>query len=411
MGAVYEAVDHLLESTVAVKQMLCEGFESDRAFAHEAKVLASLRHPSLPVVIDYFAETSGVFLVMQYIEGDDLSRFVQRQRCRIDDVLAWAHAVLDALIYLHGHHPPVVHRDIKPANLRRTPRGEIVLMDFGLAKSSRQSDTTRTVERSIFGYTPRYSPPEQIDDRATDARSDLYSLAASLYHLAAGTAPSSATERLIALNRGDPDPVVPLHALDATIEETFSNVISRALELRPDRRFGSAAEMLQALQHAHSKKDQEKAPAAASAETSRRVDAAIPAYTEVGRQTDLIVQVRFASSPLLGIEDWPTQRRPADIEQRSEPIRLVYPVDTTSGRSMPARVRIKIVAPDFVLSGSTEHLVAVPPDDYSKRLDFLVTPQRAGFCRANVEVFDLEAVFLGSIAVESVAVGEGFPAM
>lgn len=89
MGAVYEAVDHLLENTVAVKQMLLSGTESDRAFEHEAKVLASLRHPALPVVIDFFLEDSGAFLVMQYIEGDDLSRFVQQQGsgCPMSDVI------------------------------------------------------------------------------------------------------------------------------------------------------------------------------------------------------------------------------------------------------------------------------------------------------------------------------------
>jgi cell division septation protein DedD len=152
-----------------------------------------------------------------------------------------------------------------------------------------------------------------------------------------------------------------------------------------------------------------KGTPAVSEETFRRVDAAMPTQAEVGRQTDLIVQVRFANSPVLGLEDWPTRRKPPEIEQNSEPVRLNYPVDSL-GRLMPARVRIKVVAPDFVLNGDSEHLVAVPPDEYSKRLMFLLTPRRPGFCRVNVEVYDSEAFFLGSIAVESMAVGDGVSA-
>ena len=409
MGAVYEAVDQLLDNTVALKQMLLDGPESDRAFTHEAKVLASLRHPSLPVVIDYFVEASGAFLVMQYIEGDDLSRFIEHQGhpCAVADVLNWANAILDALTYLHDHNPPVVHRDIKPANLRRTPRGEIVLLDFGLSKSRIHSDTTRTEERSTFGYTPRYAPPEQIDYRTTDARSDLYSLGATLYHLLAARAPSSATERLVALSRGEADPMIHLHLLNPDAGEALSDTIARALELRPERRFGSAAEMQTALRRVQSEKT-EPAPIPA-AEDARRVDAAMPAEVEVGKQTDLIVQVRFASSPVLGLEDWPTRRKPPEIEQGTEPIRLVYPIDARTGRLMPARVRINVVTSDFAVSGSSEHLVAVPPDEYSKRLGFLLTAQRSGSCRVNVEVSDPDGLFLGSIAMETAAVGNATP--
>ncbi len=94
--------------------------------------------------------------------------------------------MLDALCYLHDHEPPVVHRDIKPANLKRTPRGEIVLLDFGLAKGRPDDAAMPPADRSVFGYTLAYSPLEQILGRKTDARSDVYSVGATLYHLLTG---------------------------------------------------------------------------------------------------------------------------------------------------------------------------------------------------------------------------------
>src|SRR5262245_23605215 len=104
MGAVYEAVDTRLANTVAVKQMTADGSDADRAFEREARILAALRHPALPVVIDYFVvEDSGRFLVMQFIEGDDYQRLLRHQgeALDVDEVRACARAVLGALAYLH----------------------------------------------------------------------------------------------------------------------------------------------------------------------------------------------------------------------------------------------------------------------------------------------------------------------
>lgn len=136
MGTVYEAIDLRLRNVVAVKQMTAAGFEADQAFEREAALLASLRHACLPVVIDYFIDQMGRFFVMQYIDGEDLSERLSRQQgpCSVQDVRSWALTLLTTLDYLHSHVPPVVHRDIKPSNLRVTARGELVLLDFGLAK-------------------------------------------------------------------------------------------------------------------------------------------------------------------------------------------------------------------------------------------------------------------------------------
>src|SRR5262245_7473645 len=177
MGAVYLATDERFGTTVALKQTLVTGDSLAKAFEREARLLNKLRHAALPVVIDYFAEQDGQFLVMQYIPGDDLGALLALRgggAFPVAEVLAWLDHLLNALEYLHGQDPPVIHRDIKPQNLKLTPRGEIVLLDFGLAKGAAfdlaQAGTTGT---SVFGYTPHYAPFEQVRGAGTDPRSDL----------------------------------------------------------------------------------------------------------------------------------------------------------------------------------------------------------------------------------------------
>src|SRR5258708_7813541 len=136
MGAVYEAVDQRLDATVALKETLFVDERLRRQFEREARLLARLHHPALPRVSDHFTEGDGQFLIMQFIPGDDLSEMMTRKRGPFppDQVLAWADQLLDALDYLHTQDPQIVHRDIKPQNLKLTARGQIILLDFGLAK-------------------------------------------------------------------------------------------------------------------------------------------------------------------------------------------------------------------------------------------------------------------------------------
>lgn len=403
MGAVYEAVDTRLRNTVAVKQLEIAGTAAERAFEREAQLLAGLRHPALPVVIDYFLAADDAFLVMQYIEGEDLERHLARvQRpCGRDDVIAWASAILDGLEYLHSHTPPIVHRDVKPSNVKRTPTGDVVLLDFGLAKGRLNSDdTVASANHSLYGFTLQYAPLEQIDGRGTDSRSDLFALGATLYHLATGVMPPTAVQRSRAVRNGLPDPLVAADVVHPAVGPVLSAALSRALQLEPADRFASAAEMRSALSAIGA-----PAPRPAKPQTAdRRVDAALPSQMEVGRQTDLIVQIRFADSPLLGIEDWPTKRRPEEVEQQSEPLQVTHLVDPATGRLAPARVRIKIVASDFAVDGDAARLIEVPVDTYSKRIAFLLTPRRAGFCRVNIEVYALDTLYLGTVAVEAEAV-------
>ena len=182
MGAVYLAVDQKFGSTVALKETLVRGEELRKAFEREARLLNKMRHAALPVVLDYFTEGSTQFLVMQFIPGEDFGELLVERGGAFPsaDVLRWADDLLDALEYLHSQDPPVIHRDIKPQNLKRTPRGEIILLDFGLAKGAPVDISQMKGTGSVYGYTPHYAPFEQIRGVGTDARSDLYALAATL---------------------------------------------------------------------------------------------------------------------------------------------------------------------------------------------------------------------------------------
>ena len=173
MGAVYLAVDQKFSVTnrVAIKETFYETPELAEAFEREARLLNSLHHPILPHVSDYFTEGGGSFLVMEYIEGEDLSQILKRDGAfPVADVTRWTRDILDGLDYLHSQEPPIIHRDIKPNNLKLTTRGFIVLLDFGLAKENEEATIS---ERSIFGYSRRYSPLEQIEGVGTDAPASL----------------------------------------------------------------------------------------------------------------------------------------------------------------------------------------------------------------------------------------------
>jgi len=250
MGTVYEALDERLDTTVALKETFFAEEKLRKQFEREARLLARLHHPALPRVSDHFSEAEGQFLVMQFIPGDDLSEMMTRRAGSFpaDQVLTWADQLLDALDYLHTQEPQIVHRDIKPQNLKLTARGQIILLDFGLAKGQAGEISRVSTAASIFGYTPNYAPLEQIQGLGTDSRSDLYSLAATIYHLLTGVKPPDALSRAAALVNGQPDPLLFATDVNPAVAPEVSEVLQKAMAQNRDQRFSSAAEMRKALQ-------------------------------------------------------------------------------------------------------------------------------------------------------------------
>jgi serine/threonine protein kinase len=239
-GAVYKAWDNNLNRWCAVKENLQVSPEAQRQFSREATVLANISHPNLPRVIDHFSiPGQGQYLVMDFVEGEDLaSQSEHLDTFPLDQALKWANQVAEALVYLHSLEPPIFHRDIKPANIRITPRGKAMLVDFGLVKISDPHAQTTVGARAI---TPGYAPPEQYGRGSTDARTDVYALAATLYRLLTGAEPPESVQRLSGA-------ALPLaNQVNPAVPPYIARVIDRALSLDPDRRYQSAAEFKSAL--------------------------------------------------------------------------------------------------------------------------------------------------------------------
>jgi len=255
MGAVYQATDRKFGNAVALKETFYNDIQLRKAFSQEARLLNRLRHAALPVVTDYFAIGDRQFLVMQYIPGMDLEQLLGERRERgqgvflTSQVLRWADQLLDALEYLHSQKPPIIHRDIKPQNLKLTPRGEVILLDFGLAKGI-TNQPAEGGSPSIRGYTPNYASLEQIRGTGTDARSDIYSIGATLYHLLTGQMPQDAMTRIAAMLMGQSDPLPQINELNKEVPPAIAAAIEKAMTPHPDQRYQSAAMMRQALRNA-----------------------------------------------------------------------------------------------------------------------------------------------------------------
>jgi len=250
MGAVYEARDERLGHTIALKQNFYGTDDQlKRAFEREARLLAHLKHSALPRVTDYFTEEFGQFLVMDFIAGEDL-RAMLKQRGRafgVEEVLRWADQLLDALDYLHSQTPPIIHRDVKPQNLKVTTEDAVKLLDFGLAKGTTSGLTSVMAGSSVVGFTPGYAPLEQVTGKGTDARSDVYSLGATLYQLLTNQAPPDAMARLGETTNDEPDPLVPAAQLNALVPPKLSSLLSKAMSLKRSERPTSAKAMREAL--------------------------------------------------------------------------------------------------------------------------------------------------------------------
>lgn len=247
MGSVYRAMDENLGVEVAVKENLFTTDEYSRQFRLEAVILASLRHPNLPRVTDHYViDNVGQYLVMDYIEGEDLRQRMERQgTISEEDAILVGAAMSDALAYLHSRKPPVLHRDIKPGNVKITPEGHVYLVDFGLAKLIQGSQTTTTGARAM---TPGYSPPEQYGTARTDPRSDIYSLGATLYAALTGVIPEDGLARVM-----DNIQLTPLRKHNPNISRRLASAIEKAMEAYPDDRFQKADDFRRALLNASSK--------------------------------------------------------------------------------------------------------------------------------------------------------------
>lgn len=240
MGAVYLAKDTRLPRRWAIKVMN-DTFSNPQAhkdavesFRTEAHLLSGLNHANLPRITDYFSEKERHYLVMDFIEGQTLEDLIKdKTRLEITQTLDFALQLTEVLGYLHTQPQPIIFRDFKPANVMITPQGKAKLIDFGIARHFQQGKVSDT---KALG-TPGYAAPEQYGQGQSDARTDIYALGATLHHALTGINPTDT-----------PFTFKPVRESNAEVPEALDNIIMKCVQLKPDQRFQSTADLRQALE-------------------------------------------------------------------------------------------------------------------------------------------------------------------
>jgi serine/threonine protein kinase/hemoglobin-like flavoprotein/class 3 adenylate cyclase len=238
MGEVFRAHDSVLDRYVALKIIEAGDEEKRLRFRREAQSAARLAHPNIVVVHDFGEDSGRFFMAMELLDGSDLKRLIRENtfadlRSKLDVM----EQICDAVAFAHATN--IIHRDLKPANIFVLPSGQVKIVDFGLARIG-ESSVTGT--GTILG-TPHYMAPEQVRGRGVDARADLFSLGAVFYELLSGRRAfegDTIHAVLYAVMQRDPD---PLHLVMPSVPAAVSEVVMRALQKDPARRFRSAEEM------------------------------------------------------------------------------------------------------------------------------------------------------------------------
>ena len=210
--------------------------EARQLFEQEAHILARLRHGNLPRVSAFFTEGGRSYLVMEFIPGESLKKRLKSANSPIleSQVLDWALQICQVLEYLHTRMPPVIFRDMKPSNVMVIPKGKVKLIDFGIARTYKKGKLKDTLAMG----SENYAAPEQWGKAQSDARTDIYGLGATMYHLLANTPPMPAFV---------PMPNPPVSSYNPAVSEAAASVVSKAMSPKPEDRYQSAAEMREAL--------------------------------------------------------------------------------------------------------------------------------------------------------------------
>ena len=240
MSVVYQAVNEKANKIWAIKEVRKDGVQNYEVVKQnlivETELLKRFNHPNLPSIIDVIDGDGTFLIVMDYIEGNSLSKALETSGAQSqEDVVEWSKELCDVLGYLHSRTPPIIYRDMKPANVMLKPDGKISLIDFGTAREFKSS----SVEDTTCLGTQGYAAPEQYGGHGqTDARTDIYCLGATMYHLVTGHNPSVYPYEMRPIRQWNP-------ALSSGLEK----IILKCTQRNPDDRYQSCAELLYAIDH------------------------------------------------------------------------------------------------------------------------------------------------------------------
>lgn len=240
MSVVYQAVNEKANKIWAIKEVRKDGVQNFEVVKQnlivETELLKRFNHPNLPSIIDVIDTQDAFLIVMDYIEGNSLSKALEESGAQDqEDVVEWSKQLCDVLGYLHSRKPPIIYRDMKPANVMLKPDGNISLIDFGTAREFKSS----SVEDTTCLGTQGYAAPEQYGGHGqTDARTDIYCLGATMYHLVTGHNPSMPPYEMYPIRQWNP-------ALSSGLEQ----IIIKCTQRNPEDRYQNCAELMYDLEH------------------------------------------------------------------------------------------------------------------------------------------------------------------
>ena len=240
MSVVYQAVNEKANKIWAIKEVRKDGTQNfevvKQNLVAEIDMLKKFNHPNLPSIIDVIDTEDSFLIVMDYIEGNSLSKALETSGAQSqDDVIEWSKQLCDVLGYLHSRKPPIIYRDMKPANVMLKPDGCVSLIDFGTA---REFKSTSVEDTQCLG-TQGYAAPEQYGGQGqTDARTDIYCLGATMYHLVTGHNPCL-----------PPYEMYPIRQWNPMLSSGLEEIIIKCTQRNPNDRYQSCAELMYALEH------------------------------------------------------------------------------------------------------------------------------------------------------------------
>lgn len=240
MSVVYLAMNEKANKQWAVKEVRKDGvldFESvKQGLVAETDILKKLSHPNLPSIVDVIDTSDSFIIIMDYIQGNSLNKALEEFGAQPQDlVIAWAKQLCDVLGYLHSRTPAIIYRDMKPANIMLKPDGNVTLIDFGTAREYKEKNLADTTCLGTVGY----AAPEQFGGMGqTDARTDIYCLGATLYHLVTGMNPCE-----------PPYEIKPIREINPTLSSGLERIIQKCTQRNPQDRYQSCAELMYALEH------------------------------------------------------------------------------------------------------------------------------------------------------------------